>query len=67
MRLERQHFLGVAPYERDAALRRDQANGFKDKTMKTRLGELTFAVPQVRHGGFYPRALDKGLRSERAL
>jgi transposase-like protein len=28
---------------------------------------ITFDVPQVREGGFYPQALEKGLRSERAL
>ena len=33
----------------------------------TRLGEITFDIPQVREGGFYPQALEKGLRSERAL
>jgi putative transposase len=43
------------------------ANGYKPKTMRTRVGEITFAVPQVREGGFYPQALEKGLRSERAL
>jgi len=31
------------------------------------LGEITFDIPQVREGGFYPEALEKGLRSERAL
>jgi transposase-like protein len=35
--------------------------------MRTRVGDITFAVPQVREGGFYPQALEKGLRSERAL
>jgi transposase-like protein len=35
--------------------------------MRTRIGDITFAVPQVREGGFYPEALEKGLRSERAL
>ncbi len=35
--------------------------------MQTRVGEITFAVPQVREGGFYPSTLEKGLRSERAL
>jgi transposase-like protein len=30
------------------------------------VGEITFAVPQVRESGFYPEALEKGLRSERA-
>ena len=31
------------------------------------MGEIQFAVPQVRQGHFYPDALEKGLRSERAL
>ena len=33
----------------------------------TRVGEPTFEVPQVGGGGFYPSALDKGTRAERAL
>jgi len=43
------------------------ANGYKPKTIRTRVGEITFAVPQVREGGFYPQALEKGLRSELLL
>ena len=35
--------------------------------MKTRLGEITFAVPQVRGGGFYPSALAKGSRTDQAV
>jgi putative transposase len=35
--------------------------------MTTRTGRITFDVPQVREGDFYPSALEKGLRSERAL
>jgi transposase-like protein len=66
MQAERQKYLGVRPYERSEE-RRDQANGYKPKTMKTRIGEVTFDVPQVREGDFYPEALEKGLRSERAL
>lgn len=66
MKAERQQYLGVAPYERSER-RRDQANGFKPKRVRTRLGEIEFAVPQVREGEFYPQALEKGLRSERAL
>ena len=66
MEAERQKHLGVAPYERSPD-RRGQANGYKPKTVATRMGEITFAVPQVREGGFYPQALEKGLRSERAL
>jgi transposase-like protein len=58
--------LGVGPYERSED-RQGYANGYKPKTVKTRVGELTFAIPQVRDGGFYPSSLEKGIRSERAL
>jgi len=66
MRLQREQHLGAAHYERTDD-RRDYANGYKPKTVKTRVGEIQFAVPQVRQGDFYPDALEKGLRSERAL
>jgi len=66
MVLERQQYLNAEPYERSEE-RQAHANGFKEKTVKTRVGKLTLAVPQVREGGFYPKSLEKGLRSERAL
>ena len=47
--------------------RQGHANGYKPKTVKTRVGNVTFDIPQVREGGFYPEALEKGQRSERAL
>lgn len=65
-KLERAAWLGAEPYERSEA-RRGYANGFKAKTVKSRLGPLALAVPQTRAGGFYPVSLEKGLRSERAL
>ena len=55
MRIERRNYLGAAPYQRTAE-RRGHANGFKPKTVDTRLGDITFAIPQVREGGFYPQA-----------
>jgi transposase-like protein len=66
MQMERQKHLGVGPYERSAE-RQGHANGFKPKTVSTRIAPITFDIPQVREGGFYPQALEKGLRSERAL
>ena len=66
MKVERQKYIGAELNERSEE-RRGHANGYKDKTVKTRVGDITFAVPQVREGGFYPEALEKGLRSERAL
>lgn len=66
MQAERQQYLKAAPYQHTPE-RQGQANGYKPKTVKTRMGEITFGIPQVRTGGFYPQALEKGLRSERAL
>lgn len=66
MQVERAKYLQADDYERTEE-RKGHANGYKPKTVRTRIGEITFAVPQVREGGFYPSALEKGLRSERAL
>jgi putative transposase len=66
MKIERSHALGAAPYQR-AEGRTGHANGFKPKTLHTRLGALAVAVPQTRGVEFYPSALEKGIRSERAL
>ena len=65
-KIERSEFLGAHPYERTAS-RRDDANGFKPKTVLTRLGEVTLEVSQVRSGDFYPSALEKGTRTDRAV
>lgn len=66
MRAERQNHIGAAPYQHSSE-RRGHANGYKPRTLSTRLGDITFDIPQVREGGFNPQALEKGLRSERAL
>lgn len=71
MRLERSRHLDAEHYERTDQ-RRGFANGFKDKHVKTRAGELALKVPQVRDLApgvepFYPSALERGERSERAV
>ena len=66
MLLERERFLGASAYERSPD-RRGHANGFKPKSLATRVGHLDLQVPQVREGGFYPASLERGSRSERAL
>ncbi len=66
MQVERANYLQAGKYERTEN-RNGHANGYKLKTVRTRQGEIAFAVPQVREGGFYPSTLEKGLRSERAL
>ena len=63
---ERSAALRAEPYQRSEA-RLGHSNGFKDKTLSTRVGKITFDVPQVRGGlDFYPSALEKGIRSEQA-
>ena len=65
-KIERAQHLNAQPFER-CAERRGYANGFKPKTVMTRLGEQTFDIPQVRDSSFYPSALEKGSRTEQAL
>ncbi len=68
VKVERSRFLGAQAYERTPE-RRGYANGFKPKTVRSRVGELKLQIPQVRESeeGFYPQSLERGLRSERAL
>ncbi|MCK4962703.1 MAG: transposase, partial [Anaerolineales bacterium] len=44
MRIERQRFLGVGPYERSPE-RRDHANGYKPRAVSTHVGKINFSVP----------------------
>jgi len=67
MKIEREQVLQAAPYERSED-RTGYSNGFKDKTISTRLGKIGLKIPQVRGDvEFYPSSLEKGIRSERAL
>ena len=66
MKIERTKFLQAEPYERSEG-RQDYANGYKPKQVKTRVGALSLAIPQVRSSEFYPSVLERGMRSERAL
>ena len=71
MKIERSQFLEAGPYERSPD-RIGYANGFKNKQVKTRVGDIDLKVPKVRGLApdaepFYPSSLERGLRSERAL
>jgi transposase-like protein len=66
MELQRREHLNANPYERSTE-RTGYANGFKPKSIKTRVGKLELKVPQVWDSSFYPDAIDRGMRSERAL
>ena len=67
MKAERSSVLNAQPWQRTDS-RTGYANGFKDKTVMSKLGKLLLNVPQVRGDvEFYPSALEKGMRSEKAL
>ncbi len=67
MKIEREDCLAAGAYQRTPD-RKGYANGYKPKTVDTRMGRITVDVPQVRGDiDFYPSALEKGCRSERAL
>ncbi len=67
MKAERSSVLNALPWERTEN-RTGHANGFKDKFVISKLGKLHLNIPQVRGDvEFYPSALEKGIRSERAL
>ena len=65
-KIERAQQLQAQPFERTEQ-RQGYANGYKPKTVMTRMGEITFSVPQVRDSSLYPSALEKGSRTERAV
>jgi transposase-like protein len=65
-RLEREQALQAKSYERTDD-RKGYANGYKDKTLNTRIGKLKVKIPQARGMDFYPSSIEKGIRSERAL
>ena len=54
MRIERSHFLKAAPYERTEQ-RQGYANGFKQKTINSRIGSIQLDVPQTRDFSIFTR------------
>jgi putative transposase len=66
MKIEREQILQAEHYER-SELRKGYCNGYKNKTLQTRLSPIDLDVPQTRGINFYPSCLEKGERTERAL
>jgi len=67
MLAQRAEAINAQPYQR-TPVRIAYANGFKPKTLKTRIGKITVDVPQVRGDiDFYPTALKRGSTTENAL
>jgi len=53
MYIERQKHIGAGPYERTPE-RQGQANGFKPKTVATRVGKVTMSSPRCGIAIFIP-------------
>jgi putative transposase len=58
--------IGAAPYERTER-RTGQRNGYKPRTLRTRIGTLNLLVPQDREGTFSTRLFSRYQRNEKAL
>ena len=59
-------FLGAGSYERNGE-RRGWRNGYKPRTLKTRVGGLELMVPKDRDGEFQTELFERYQRSEKAL
>jgi putative transposase len=66
MEAERDAYVNAAPFERGEE-RQAQRNGYKARTLTTRVGRLALQVPKTRDGDFYPSILQRYQRSEAAL
>jgi len=58
--------VGAAPYERSES-RKGHRNGYKPRTLKTRVGTLNLLVPQDREGTFSTSLFARYQRNEKAL
>ncbi len=58
--------IGAAPHERTNA-RKGHRNGYKPRTLRTRVGTLNLLVPQDREGTFSTRLFSHYQRNEKAL
>lgn len=58
--------VGAARHERSAE-RLTYRNGFRDRSLDTRLGQLNLRIPKLRQGTYFPPFLEPRKTSERAL
>ena len=58
--------IGAGRHERTAE-RATYRNGYRDRTLDTRLGTLQLRIPKLRQGSYFPPFLDARKTSEKAL
>jgi len=66
MQFEAMEQIDAEPYQRVGS-RKAYRNGYKERSLKTRVGELTLKKPQFREIPFQTKVFDKYSRVERAL
>jgi putative transposase len=64
--LEAEHQIGAGRHERSPA-RVTQRNGYRERGLATRVGELELRIPKLRTGSFFPSLLEPRRRAEKAL
>jgi transposase-like protein len=58
--------IGAGRYERNGE-RTTWRNGYRDRTLDTRLGSLQLRIPKLRQGSYFPPFLEARKSSEKAL
>jgi transposase-like protein len=64
--LEAEQQIGASRHERTAG-RTTQRNGYRERGLSTRVGELELRIPKLRQGSFFPSLLEPRRRAEKAL
>lgn len=58
--------IGAGRYERSGE-RSTWRNGYRDRSLDTRLGQLNLRIPKLRTGSYFPPFLEAGKTTEKAL
>jgi transposase-like protein len=58
--------IGAGRHERSAE-RLNYRNGFRERTLDTRLGSLALRIPKLRQGSYFPPFIEARKTSEKAL
>jgi putative transposase len=58
--------IGAGRYERSGE-RLNWRNGYRDRTLDTRLGPMQLRIPKLRQGSYFPPFLEPRKTSEKAL
>ena len=66
MEADAEGLIGAGRHERSAE-RLNYRNGYRDRTLDTRLGQLQLRIPKLRQGSYFPPFLEPRKMSEKAL